>query len=145
MIRPYRKEDKEELLALMRHHIPRYFAASEESDFNRYLDHEAEDYFVVEESGQIIGSGGVNYFPEDRIARISWDFVHPEFQGKGVGKKLTQYRIEHIKNKAPVNTIVVRTSQMAYQFYQKLGFDLEKIEKDFWAKDYDLYQMKMNC
>jgi hypothetical protein len=37
---------------------------------------------------------------------------------------------------------MVRTSQVAYQFYQKAGFDLEKIEKDFWAKGFDLYQMK---
>jgi ribosomal protein S18 acetylase RimI-like enzyme len=40
--------------------------------------------------------------------------------------------------------IIVRTSQLAYKFYQKVGFELEKTEKDFWAKGFDLYQMKMN-
>ena len=34
------------------------------------------------------------------------------------------------------------TSQHAYQFYEKMGFELEKIEKEYWAKNFDLYIMQ---
>ena len=43
-----------------------------------------------------------------------------------------------------VDLIVVRTTQLVSQFYKKMGFEIEMIEKDFWAKNFDLYQMKMN-
>ena len=120
-----------------------YFDASEEKDFIEYLDHKLEDYFVIEYEKKVVGSGGINYFPSDHVARISWDMVHPNFHGKGFGKKLMLHRIDHIKRNKAIHKIQVRTSQLAYQFYQKTGFTLEKIEKDFWATGFDLYQMNM--
>ncbi len=143
MIRSYNPEDKTALIALLKLNIPHYFAPSEESDFVEYLDNHVEDYFVVEENGQLVGAGGINYFAASGQARISWDVIHPAFQGKGIGRKLTQFRIEHIKKNSAIGQIVVRTTQLVYNFYQKLGFRLEKTEKDFWAKGFDLYQMTL--
>lgn len=142
MIRPYRPEDKQELLAILRLNMPQYFAPSEEQDYIDYLATEATDYFVVEEKGEIIGAGGINYFYQEALARISWDIIRPKYHGKGIGTALALYRIVEIKKKPAINFIVVRTSQFVYQFYQKLGFELDKIEKDFWAPGFDLYQMK---
>ncbi|WP_041264865.1 GNAT family N-acetyltransferase [Bernardetia litoralis] len=146
-IRCYQKEDKEELIKLIQLNIPTYFEESEENDFAEYLEKYKEDYFVIKDksTNQIVGCGGINYFFDESIplARISWDIIHPNFQGQGIGKQLLLHRINHIKNKG-IKLIVVRTSQLAYKFYQKAGFELEKTEKDFWAKGFDLYQMKMN-
>lgn len=141
MIRRYTPHDKTALLELIQLNIPQYFDPAEADDFSKYLDEEVEDYFVVEDQGIIIGAGGINYFPAKRLARISWDIIHPDAQGKGIGAALTQHRIEHILKNPGMDHIVVRTSQLAYGFYQKQGFELEKIEKDFWAEGYDLYQM----
>lgn len=143
MIRVYSNKDKSKIIDLLRKNTPKYFAASEEADFVHYLNYEVEDYFVYEECSKIIGAGGINYFPNKKVARISWDVIDPKYQGKGVGKKLTQYRINYLKEKTNIESIIVRTSQLAHPFYEKMGFELEKIEKDFWAKNFDLYQMKM--
>jgi N-acetylglutamate synthase-like GNAT family acetyltransferase len=144
-IRFYQKEDKEEVIKLIQLNIPTYFEESEEKEFVDYLEKHKEDYFVINDkaTNQIIGCGGINYFFDENLARISWDIIHPNFQGQGIGKTLLLHRINHIQSKN-IKTIVVRTSQFAYEFYQKSGFELEKIEKDFWAKGFDLYQMKMN-
>ncbi|GAA0194799.1 GNAT family N-acetyltransferase [Fulvivirga kasyanovii] len=142
-IRPYKEADKEKLLHLIRLNTPQYFDPAEEGDFSDYLDNELETYFVVEDNGQIIGCGGINYFPEEHTARISWDMIHPEAQGKGVGKRLTLHRIEEIKKRKDIKTIVVRTTQLVYPFYEKAGFTLEKTEPDFWAPGYDLYLLKI--
>ena len=143
MIRPYKIEDDQALITLLRLNTPQYFAESEEKDFVKYLEKEAEHYFVVEENQQVVGAGGYNFFEEEGLARISWDIVHPDFQGRGIGKQLTLHRINQIKKNPGIKLIVVRTSQLAYPFYQKIGFEVEKTEKDYWAKGLDLYYMTM--
>ncbi len=156
IIREYKETDKQELIKLIQLNTPVYFEASEEKEFIEYLENKREDYFVIEDKAtkQLLGCGGINYFHNNvvgrdtnngkhNLGRLSWDIIHPDFQGFGLGKKLVLYRIEYIKSK-DIKIIVVRTSQLAYKFYQKLGFETEKIEKDFWAKGFDLYQMKLS-
>lgn len=143
MIRPYKISDKSKVIELFRQNTPEYFDPSEEKDLESYLDNEIEDYFVFEERSEIIGAGGINYFPENKTARMSWDIIAKNSQGQGIGKKLTQYRIQHLNANSNAELIIVRTTQLAYKFYEKMGFELDKIEKDFWAKNFDLYQMQM--
>lgn len=143
MIRKYSNKDKSRLIELLRQNTPEYFDVSEEIDFENYLDNEIEDYFIYEEDSIILGAGGINYFPKEKLARISWDLVDPSSQGKGIGKKLTQYRIDYLNENKNIKFIVVRTSQLVYKFYEKMEFELEFIEKDFWAKSFDLYQMRL--
>lgn len=144
MIRTYSKKDKLKVIELLRKNTPEYFDVSEENDFENYLENKVEEYYVFEENSEIIGSGGVNYFTEEKIARISWDMIDPKYQGSGIGKKLTQFRIKHLNSNSKIEHIIVRTTQHVFKFYEKMGFELEKVEKDFWAKGFDLYQMKMN-
>ena len=143
LIRPYTPADQEALLQILRLNTPAYFAPEEEADFVAYLAHKREDYFVVEEAGQVVASGGLNYFDDYTWARISWDLVHPAFQGKGIGRELMLFRMARAKEKPTIKLLQVRTSQLVYPFYQKLGFELEKVEKDFWAPGIDLWQLNM--
>lgn len=143
MIRTYKVDDKDEVMALLKLNIPTYFHESEESDFKEYLDQEVEVYFVVEKDEGIVAAGGINYFPGKSEARISWDIVHPKYQGKGIGKALTLHRIDILRKNPSVKVIYVRTTQLVYPFYEKVGFVLERTEKDFWADGFDLYQMRM--
>lgn len=142
MIRRYGIKDKSSLIALIKLHVHNYFASTEVNEFNHYLENEIEDYFVVIENNVTIGAGGINYFLNKSLARISWDMIHPDHQRKGIGYELLKYRLNLIGKDASIKTVMVRTTQLAFQFYQKAGFELEKIEKDFWAKGFDLYQMK---
>lgn len=143
MVVKYSKSDKEEVIKLLRHNTPEYFDASEETEFIEYLDNEIEDYFVVKDDSNIIGCGGINYFPNEKSARISWDMIHPDFQGKGIGKLLCEHRINLIKVNTEIKLIIVRTTQLVSKFYAKMGFDLEKVEKNFGAKGFDLHQMEL--
>jgi|SRR5690554_3868293 len=144
MIRKYSNKDKPRVIELLQLNTPDYFNVSEEKEFENYLDHNIEDYFVFEINSEIIGAGGINYFLTEKFARISWDIIHPKSQGKGVGKSLIQFRLNQLKNHPEIETIQVRTSQLVYKFYEKMGFELVKVEKDYWAKNLHLYQMKMN-
>ncbi len=142
-IRKYHPDDQLAVLNLMSLNIPQFFDESEKKDLQIYLKEEVEDYFVVVEKNRIIGAGGINYFSKDRKARIAWDFIDPICQGKGIGTKLLKHRIDHIKNQKEIETIIVRTSQLAFKFYEKNNFNLIEIEKDYWAEGFDLYLMEI--
>ncbi len=143
MIRNYSIEDKSKIIDLLIQNTPEYFDPAEQQDLLHYLDTKVEDYFVYEEQSKILGAGGINYILGDHLARISWDLVTPEMQGKGIGKALMHHRIKHINRKPNIQMISVRTSQLAYKFYEKFGFKLVSVEKDYWAKNFDLYQLEM--
>lgn len=141
-IREFKPKDKQVLIEILKLNTPKYFAESEVDDFALYLDNAIEKYFVVETQGKIIGAGGINFNYYNKEGRISWDFIHPEFQGRGVGKKLLNHRIELLKSMGNIKKITVRTSQSAYKFYEKNGFQLQNIIKDYWAIGFDLYRLK---
>lgn len=144
-IRLYHPRDQPQLIHMIELNTPQFFAPSEKKEFIEYLDQDSENYFIIEEENTIIGSGGFNLgFDDGKTARISWGMIHPDWQGKGVGAKITRYRVAQIKKNQEVSKIVVRTTQVVYGFYQKLGFELEHVETDYWAVGFDLYQMKID-
>lgn len=141
IIREYNSNDKSILLDILKLNVPKYFAESEIIDLNNYLDHEIDKYYVLVFENQIIGAGGINFEEDNTIGKISWDFIHPNFQGIGAGTKLLKHRLEILKSMNSIKTITVRTSQLVYKFYQKNGFVLKEVKNDYWAPGFDLYNM----
>lgn len=140
-IRPFQKSDINQLLHLLRLNTPEYFSPNEQEDFIHYLNFESENYFVLSDGQEIVGCGGYNFWDEGKIARISWDILHPNHQGKGHGSHLLEFRLNKIKQIKSVENIVVRTSQLVYRFYEKFGFQTVEIVKDYWDEGFDLYYM----
>ena len=134
-IREYQPTDKNAVIDLIRQNTPAYFAPKEEADFSNYLDSERELYFVLLLNKKVVGCGGINFTKDKASGKISWDIIHPQYQGKSLGAQLLKYRIEKI---------TVRTSQLAYKFYEKQGFTLKEIQRDYWAKGFDMYSMEYN-
>jgi [ribosomal protein S18]-alanine N-acetyltransferase len=141
-IREYNYEDKTSLVDLLELNIPKYFAPEEKADFNYYLDHERELYYVLLFNDKIVGGGGINFADDHTTGKISWDILHPDYQGKSLGTKLLKHRINKILSFENILKITVRTSQLAYRFYEKQGFELFEKVKDFWAEGFDLYHMQ---
>ena len=142
-IREYDTKDKNEVINLIRLNTPEYFGVEEESDLNKYLETERELYYVLLNDQKIVGCGGINFFENNTIGRISWDIFHPDYQGKSLGTKLLKHRIDKINSIESIQKITVRTSQVAYKFYEKQGFELFEIKKDYWAEGFDLYNMEL--
>lgn len=142
-IRSYTPADDESIIALLRLNTPQYFAPEEEQDLRDYFANHIDRYFVVEDNGIIIGSGGINITNNGKNAALSWDIIHPDYQGKGVGRQLTQHRLDVIKTIPGIENISVRTSQLVYKFYEKFGFELKEVIKDYWAEGIDMYRMEM--
>ena len=125
----YFPSDKEAVLKLIRLNTPMYFALEEEADLSEYLDNEREYYYVLLSGMDIIGCGGINIADNGTRGKISWDIIHPDWQGHSLGSLLLKYRINVLKSMG-IDRITVRTSQVTYQFYLKQGFILKSIKKD---------------
>lgn len=143
-IRKFIRKDFESIRSIFNANTPQFFDPSEEKELIHYLNSEIEDYFVIENDGQIIGCGGINYMDNGKIGIISWDIIHPIFQGQGAGQKLLAHRLNILKSNKLSKKIIVRTSQLTTKFYEKSGFTLIETRKDFWAKGFDLCQMEIN-
>ncbi|HEX8528499.1 MAG TPA: GNAT family N-acetyltransferase [Cytophagales bacterium] len=141
-IRPYTAADQASVLHLLRLNTPQSFAPAEEADLVYYLENHADHYFVVEADDEVLGCGGFNFSDDGTVGKISWDIFHPDHQGKGLGSALTRYRIAKLKEYDSDRTISVRTKQVAYRFYEKIGFRLREVVKDYWAEGFDLYRME---
>jgi ribosomal-protein-alanine N-acetyltransferase len=142
VIKKYEAVHRAGVLELLRLNTPKYFSPDERQDLIDYLDNHLEYYYVVESENQVMGCGGLNLSDEPEVIRISWDIIHPESQGRGLGKELTRFRMERIQEIPGIKMVSVRTSQLAYKFYEKLGFELKEVVKDFWAEGYDMYRME---
>ena len=134
-IREYQPTDKNAVIDLIRQNTPAYFAPKEEAD---------ELYFVLLLNKKVVGCGGINFTKDKASGKISWDIIHPQYQGKSLGAQLLKYRIEILKSIDGIQKITVRTSQLAYKFYEKQGFTLKEIQRDYWAKGFDMYSMEYN-
>lgn len=141
-IREFVQGDKQIVLDLFRLNTPTFFSPNEEEDLIYYLDNEIEKYFVILLDEKLVGCGGINFKEDGEIGLLSWDFLHPEFQRMGVGTALLNHRIDILKSIPAVKKIRVRTSQHAYTFYEKGGFEVVEKLKDYWADGFDLYAME---
>jgi len=144
-IRKYQEKDKNALIQLLRLNTPAYFAHEEEKDFVFYLENFVENHYVLEIKHEIVACGGFNFSEDLSFGKISWDIVHPDFQGKGLGSKLLAYRIAKLREYETVKMISVRTSQLVFRFYEKFGFNLKEIAQDYWAEGFDMYRMELAC
>ena len=70
--------------------------------------------------------------------------MNPQYIGKSLGKKLLSHRNKGLKAIPSIKKITVRTSQLAYKFYEKQGFTLNEIKRNYWADGFDMSRMQYN-
>lgn len=140
-IREYKAMDLLIIFGLLKLNTPTYFAPEKKENLLFYLQNEREQYYVLEQEGTIVGSGGTNFSEDRSIGVISWDIFHPAYQGHGLGSILLKFRLQKMKAISSVKTFSVRTSQFVYRFYEKHGFQLKEITENYWAEVLHLYKM----
>jgi ribosomal protein S18 acetylase RimI-like enzyme len=93
--------------------------------------------FVAETEGNIVGVY-VLLPTRPKTAEIVNIAVAPEHQGKGIGKQLVQHAIETTKQQG-YQTIEIGTGNSSIgqlALYQKCGFRITGIDKDFFVRHY---------
>nr|WP_321227098.1 GNAT family N-acetyltransferase [uncultured Psychroserpens sp.] len=143
MIRPYKPTDKEQLLKVFNLNVPKSFDKKEINDFLEYLEQKPETYLTIEVNNTIVGGTGYYVNEKDKSGRITWIFFDPNYSGQGLGKQSVDYCLNVLSKDKRVEKFIVTTSQLAYKFFEKFGYTINRVEKDYWGEGLDLYEMEM--
>ncbi|WP_160137882.1 GNAT family N-acetyltransferase [Chryseobacterium sp. c4a] len=138
MIREISKTDYPQLMKIWESSVRNTHDFLKEEDFN-YYKKEIPGYFEhvtllgFEEDGILIGFMGI---AEGNLEML---FIHDDHRGKGIGKRLIQHGIHHLKvTKVDVN----EQNKQAVGFYQYIGFHvLERSALDGQGKAYPILHM----
>lgn len=144
-IRSYNSEDLDAVVSIFRSNIPKYFGPEEEPGLYNFMDERAEDYYVVEVDGEVVGAGGIalNDDIDPQTVSLCWGMVRQDHLGTGLGKALTEFRIDLARRKHPGLAITIGTSQHTEGFYQKFGFVTVEHKPDGYGVGIDMCRMRL--
>jgi len=146
IIRAYTRKDRSACLAAFKSNVPTDFTVEEIKQFEDWLDHlekkeEADYYYVALEHNKVIGCGGFSYDDQKGGITLTWGLIDKTYHKMGYGKKLLEYRIARIKEYYPKEKVLLDTTQHAFCFFEKFGFQIVKITDDYYAPGIDRYDM----
>ncbi|RQO74402.1 GNAT family N-acetyltransferase [Pedobacter sp. KBW06] len=138
MIREINKTDYQQLVKIWESAVSNTHHFLKKEDFVYYKD-QLPVYFDhvkllgVEDTDTLIGFLGV---AEGNLEML---FIHHDYRGKGIGKILASYAINHLKvTKVDVN----EQNEQAVGFYKHIGFRiLDRSELDGQGKEYPILHM----
>ena len=82
-------------------------------------------FYVVEDNDTIIGCGAIGpYWGSEAESSLFTIFVLPEYQGKGIGRKIIE-TLEQDEYFLTAKRIEIPASITAVNFYRKLGYDFK--------------------
>lgn len=80
-------------------------------------------FYVVKENGKIIGCGGIApYWDSLTESWINTVFVDPDYQKKGIGRKIIEF-LENDEYAKRANRIEIHSAMSAIPFYRKSGYE----------------------
>lgn len=94
--------------------------------------------FAVYMQGALVGALLVEVDANKRSAELFNIAIYDEFQGKGFGGVLLSETLALLSQKG-INTVELGTGTFGYQlsFYQKHGFRVDSVVKNFFLDNYD--------
>ncbi len=141
LVRRYRRDDRQACLALFEGNIPDSFFPHEIPKFMEFLDCFCGPYLVVEESGNLVGCGGLADHPDDLT--LCWGMVARTRQRQGVGRLLLQVRLA-LADRIPGGRLVrLNTSQRTAPFFEKEGFVTRLVSPNGYGPGLDRHDMEL--
>jgi predicted GNAT family N-acyltransferase len=142
--RPYSQADQEAVIAIFRSNIPKYFTSGEEQGLVNFLSDDVRDYYVIEINGEVVGAGGIGLNEQEPLTvSLCWGMVRQDHLGTGLGKALTQMRINIARERFDGAPLSISTSQHTQGFYEKFGFELTRHEVDGFSPGIDICEMRL--
>ena len=141
--REYQVTDKHDCLAIFDSNTPPFFDPSERALFEAFLDGPRGDYMVLAHGGAIVGCGGIAREDDGVTITFTWGMVERDRHKLGLGRFLTEARLERIKMLDNVARIELNTTPQIEPFFEHMGFAQIKYEKDGYAPGMDRVTMEM--
>ncbi|BDD06018.1 N-acetyltransferase [Aureibacter tunicatorum] len=142
---PYNSSHKPRLLEILASNTPKYFNEDENIYFKDFLDQYADkNYFVIVLGNKIIGCGG--YYTKDKIHGMPWVMFENNSLGSNrllkVADEFYKTIETRILSEGKLFDIVINTTQLMEQLFNRYGFVTYEIIKDGFGNGLDEYKMK---
>lgn len=138
----FNPSESQKCIEIFNSNVPKYFKVKEEEDLRNWLTKTQENpYYLMYSNEILVGCGGVFFDHSKKIAGFAWGIIHQDFHKKGFGRELSNFRLTILDQLAPNYLHELSTSQFTYIFFEKIGFQIESIQKDGWFKGMDKYYM----
>ena len=108
-----------------------------EEEWKSELEDKRNTYFFLEDSGVLVGMSSIRTHIYNQFKHnVSFDmlYVNPEYRGRDLGKRLTEERIDYVKEQGGVKNVIceIFSSQIpSLEFHKQLGFEEVGRIKDF--------------
>lgn len=89
-------------------------------DYVKSVSAQNDDVWIAEDQGKIVGFMSINLAPHNFIHNL---FVHPDHQGRGIGKMLLNLAGQLLGR--PMRLRMVTDNRTAGAFYEKMGWKIE--------------------
>lgn len=153
-IKPFSLIYKEDCLSAFKSNVPEFFTEDELGQFDQFLDHFEQNFYpetgkkrtyfyVLIFNSQVIGCGGFGDKEGNHRISLAWGLVHRHFHRQNFGKLLLNFRLAEISKIFPGSVIYLDTTQFSAPFYEKQGFELKGISKDFYEKGMDKHEFTL--
>ena len=142
--RAFQQADLEGCLAVFDSNVPGFFLHEERPIFRDFLCELPGPYLVLEDrEGRIVGCGGYALRAAEGAADLCWGMVLNDCHRQGLGRILTERRIEAARGDPAISYIRLETSQHTTAFYERFGFVVESIDKDGYGGGLDRCEMRL--
>lgn len=125
--------------------MPIYFDSSEEAEFSQYLHREPNDYYVLLDDGLVKACGGYFVDLEKKRAGLAWGMVHYNCHKLGYGTQLLVFRLRQLQTEQPNMPLLLGTSQHTYKFYERFGFEGQRVVPGGYGMGIDQYDMRLKA
>ncbi|CZT30432.1 GNAT family N-acetyltransferase [Pseudomonas cerasi] len=142
MLRPYTLADRERCLDIFDTNVPRYFDPVERKQFASFLMAPLGQYFVAERDGEVVACGGYLVLSDPEVAELTWGMVISDRHGSGLGRFLTEARLQRMRSLPGVTRAFIDTSQHVQGFYSNLGFAVVSVDVDGHGRGIDSVRME---
>lgn len=142
-VREYDPSDFAACVEVFDTNVPKYFTSRERAEFVRFLGCLPGPYLVLtDEHGAVVGCGGFAIVDEHARADLCWGMVRLDAHGQGLGRVLTETRVERATRDKAVEVLALTTSQHTRGFYERLGFDCTSVTVDGFGPSLDRCDMR---
>ena len=138
----YKNKYFDKCLLIFKTNIPVFFDPQEEELFRHYLLQESINYYILfNKKNRLVAAGGYGYNKTTKSVDLTWGLVNFKLHNKGFGTALMNYRLNQINREFQNIRITLNTSQKTFEFYEKFGFQTQKITKNYYGIGLDRYDM----
>ncbi len=141
LIRDYDRADYDACLGILVSNMPVFFGEREKAAYAGFLTELPCSYLVAELSGNVVGCGGFYIVPDEGRASLVWGMVAQGYQRRGVGSALLETRLARLLADRSVRFVRTRTSQRTAAFFERFGFQTERIQEHHFGPGLHLHEM----